>query len=175
MTLEHRAARSPDRHLVERYRRASFPQRIGALLVDVLLFCSLVAVPAWLISWAFGPGGITSCEAQWAGGSIADDSCVFDPEALRFTRIVFYGLFAIWAIVYSRSITTGSSIGKRSTEIMVIDTTTGDTISYPRALARTVLSVLSVAFFGLGLLYALTNRDRRGAHDMVMGTRVISN
>ena len=138
-------------------------------MVDALLFFALVAVPAWIISWIFGPGGMTGCE------SLADETCTISSEALRFTRTVFYGLWVVWAFVYARSISNGASVGKRAVEILVIDATTGATISYRRALLRTVLAVVSVAFLGLGLLWALTNRDRRAAHDIVMGTRVISN
>ncbi len=165
----------PSEHLVSRYRRASSMQRCGAIMVDILVFCAFVATPAWLISWAFGPGGMTGCgTAAMRNGNLADDTCLITPEALRFTRIVFYSLWVVWVLVYSRSIARGASMGKRAVEIMVIDATTGDTISYRRALGRTVLSILSFACFGLGILVSLTNRDRRTAHDLVMGTRVIS-
>ena len=71
-------------------------------------------------------------------------------------------------------ITTGRSIGKRATETMVVDVASGQTIGYGRALLRTVLSVVGLAAFGVGLLFVLTNRQRRAAHDLVVGTRVIS-
>jgi len=163
------SAMTSSQQLISRYRRASFPQRIGALMVDALLFFCFVAVPAWVISWAFGPGGFDGCD------TIVDETCTISSESLRYTRTVFYGLWIVWAFVFARSISRGASVGKRAVEILVIDATTGETISYKRALARTVLSVLSVACVGLGLLWALTNKERRAAHDLVMGTRVISN
>ena len=160
---------TPSRRLLGRYRRASFPQRVGALMVDSLLFFTLVAVPAWIISWIFGPGGMTGCE------SLVDDSCAITGESLRFTRTVFYALWAVWVLIFARSIAAGASAGKRAVEIMVVDVTTGETISYKRTIVRTMLAVVSVAVLGLGLLWSLTNKDRRAAHDLVMGTRVISN
>lgn len=162
-------------HYVSRYIPASMAQRIGAIMVDGMLFCALVAVPAWIISWIFGPGGMTGCEnLPGSGGQLADDACIVTPEALRFTRIVFYGLCVVWLFVFSRTSALGASIGKRCTEIMVVDATTGETISYRRTVARTALSAVSFCCFGLGLLWAFTNKDRRALHDLVMGTRVIS-
>lgn len=162
-------------HYVSRYLPASMAQRVGAIMVDGMLFCALVAVPAWIISWAFGPGGMTGCEnLTGSGGVLNDDTCIMTPEALRFTRIVFYALCVVWVLAFSRTSDRGASIGKRCTEIMVVDATTGETISYGRTVARTLLSAVSFCFFGLGLLWALTNRDRRAIHDVVMGTRVIS-
>ncbi|MFT7504055.1 MAG: putative RDD family membrane protein YckC [Gammaproteobacteria bacterium] len=158
-------------HLVSRYVRASVLQRIGAIMVDGLLFCVLVLVPAWLISWAFGPGGMTGCGLT---ATNLDGECTISPVSLRFTRIVFYALSALWVLWYSRAISQGASVGKRSTEVMVIDAKTGETISYRRAVLRTLLSAVSFLFFFIGMLVAVTNRERRAAHDLIMGTRVIS-
>ena len=158
-------------HLVSRYVRATFAQRIGAITVDGMLFCVLVLVPAWLISWAFGPDGMTGCDRA---GTNLDGECVISDEALLHTRVVLYIIASLWVLWYSRSISHGASIGKRSTEIMVIDAKTGETISYRRAVLRTLLSAVSFLFFFVGMFVAITNRERRAAHDLIMGTRVIS-
>jgi uncharacterized RDD family membrane protein YckC len=158
-------------HLVNRYVRASLPQRIGAIMVDGMLFCVLVLVPAWIISWGFGPGGISGCDLT---ATDLDGDCNISAASLRFTRIVFYALSALWVLWYSRTISQGASVGKRSTEVMVIDAKTGATISYRRAVLRTLLSAVGFVFFFIGILVAVTNRERRAAHDLIMGTRVIS-
>ncbi len=154
---------------VSRYLVATTMQRLGALMVDVLLFIVTVMVPATLISWWFGPPEFTTCE--FVGSS---ESCTITPEALRFTRTAAYTLAGLWVFAYAWVIATGASPGKRATEILVVDAETGDTITYRRALARTVLAVLGLAFFGIGLLFSLTNRHRRALHDLAVGTRVIS-
>ena len=155
--------------LVDRYIPATTVQRAGAVIVDVLLFIVTGMVPATLISWWFGPAELTSCEFR---GST--ERCSITPEALRYTRTVAYVLATIWLFAYAAAISTGASIGKRATEILVVDVRTGETIAYPRALVRSVLAVVGLACFGLGLLITLTNRDRRALHDLVVGTRVIS-
>jgi len=126
-------------------------------------------VPATLISWWFGPPDFTTCEI-----SGSSESCSITPEALRFTRTVAYALAAIWVVAYARVITSGASPGKRATEVLVVDATTGETIGFGRATARTLLSVLGLACFGIGLIWTLTNRHRRALHDIAVGTRVIS-
>ncbi|NND75123.1 MAG: RDD family protein [Ilumatobacter sp.] len=152
-----------------RYLPASIVQRVGALVVDALLFACLVLVPTTLIAWWFGPEARTYCEFR--NGS---ESCRITPEALRYIRGVFWPIAAVFVLVYSRAIATGASIGKKATEIIVVDAETARPISYGRAVARTVLSVVSVAAFGLGLLMIVTNRERRALHDYIMRTRVIS-
>lgn len=144
-------------------------QRLGALIVDVLIFIVTVMVPATLISWWFGPPEFTTCE--FVGAS---ESCSITPEALRFTRTTAYLLAALWAFAYAGAITTGASIGKRATEILVVDAETGETIGYRRALARTTLAAIGLACFGIGLWFTLLNPHRRALHDLAVGTRVIS-
>lgn len=156
-------------HDVNRYLRATTFQRLGALLVDVLIFIVSVMVPATLISWWFGPAELTVCE--FSGPS---ESCSVAPEALRFTRTVAYALAGVWLFAYAATISTGSSIGKRATEILVVDVSSGETIGYWRALLRTVLSVVGVVFCGVGLLYSVVHTQRRALHDLAVRTRVIS-
>ena len=144
-------------------------QRAGAIIVDVLLFIVTVMVPATLISWWFGPAELTTCE--FSGST---ESCSISPEALRYTRTVAYVLAVLWLFVYAWAIRTGASIGKRATEILVVDARTGETIGYRRALLRSLLAVLGLACFGIGLLFTLTNKHRRALHDLAVGTRVIS-
>ena len=139
------------------------------MLVDCLLFTVTVAVPATLISWWFGPPDFTICTST--GSS---ESCSVTPEALRYTRTVFYILAAVFVLVYARSTARGASIGKRSTEVLVIDVENGATIGYARALVRTLLSIVSFGLFGLGFFFALTNDKRRTFHDVLTRTRVIS-
>lgn len=151
------------------YISATIVQRLGSWIADGLLFVCLVMVPSVLISWWFGPDDFTLCTFV---GRV--ESCSISDAALQYTRTVFYGLTTIYILIYSRYIARGATIGKRSTETMVVNAATGDTISYARAVGRTVLSIVSIAAFGLGMFVALTNKERRTAHDLLMGTRVIS-
>lgn len=155
--------------LVSRYIASTTVQRLGALAVDILLFIVTVMVPATLISWWFGPPELTVCE--FSGSS---ESCSITPEALVYTRTVAYVLATFWLFAYAGVISTGASPGKHATEIMVVDAMTGNIIGYRRALVRTIVAVLGLVCFGIGLLFTLTNPRRLALHDVVVGTRVIS-
>lgn len=152
------------------YVTASLLQRLGAMFVDALLFITLVAVPATLASWWFAPGTPGSCNFV---GTV--ETCTpASADYLRFTRLVFFGLSAAFLVIYSIAAGRGSTIGKRSTEAMIVDVRTGDPVGFWRALLRTVCIALSVLPFGAGLLLALANTERRTLHDFIAKTRVIS-
>ncbi len=69
--------------------------------------------------------------------------------------------------------TAGRTIGKRLLGVRVVDEQ-GAPIGYVRALGRYVATVLAVLPFGLGLALAALRADRRGLHDLLAGTRVVS-
>jgi uncharacterized RDD family membrane protein YckC len=87
---------------------------------------------------------------------------------------VFFSLSAVFVVIYSFAAGGGSTIGKRSTESMIVDVNTGDPIGFPRALLRTLCIALSIIPLGAGLALALSNRQRRTLHDFIANTRVIS-
>ena len=126
-------------------------------------------VVAVLVQWIWGPGGLDGC-----GGAGLDDSCEPSPETLLFSRAAFWSLAAVWLFAYAWTVSWGSSIGHRSTESMVVDARTGETIGHGRALLRTVVGIVGLIPLGAGLLVAVTNRDRRALHDLAAGTRVIA-
>jgi uncharacterized RDD family membrane protein YckC len=49
----------------------------------------------------------------------------------------------------------------------------GSEVSGWRALGRTAALPLSFAFFGLGFLVALVQKERRALHDLIAGTCVV--
>jgi uncharacterized RDD family membrane protein YckC len=69
--------------------------------------------------------------------------------------------------------TAGRTVGKRLLGARVVDEQ-GAPIGYVRALGRYLATVLALLPFGLGLALAVLRRDRRGLHDLLAGTRVVS-
>jgi uncharacterized RDD family membrane protein YckC len=69
----------------------------------------------------------------------------------------------------------GQTPGKRALGIVVVDATRGTPIGYERALLRTVVRLLAVVPFGLGLLPLLrrTSGPRRGWHDRAARSVVV--
>lgn len=161
---EHLAARRPDLLPV------TVPQRLGSWLVDSLMVCVCVGLPAFLATWWFGPDTLQSCE--FVGGR---EVCTgLSPEALRFTRTAFWIFAAVFFVAYVRLTVHGRSLGKRATESAVVDGDTGENVGWGRATLRTLVAVLGTAAFGVTLLWAFTNAERRTLHDLAANTRVIS-
>ena len=69
--------------------------------------------------------------------------------------------------------TAGRTVGKRLLGARVVDEQ-GAPIGYVRALGRCLATVLALLPLGLGLALAVLRRDRRGLHDLLAGTRVVS-
>lgn len=148
----------------------TLPQRFGSWLVDALMVCVCVLLPAFLVTWWFGPDSLQSCtfvgEREVCTG--------LSPEALRFSRFAFWTFALVYFAAYTRQTTMGRSLGKGATESAVVDGDTGEEIGWGRAALRTFVAVLGTAAFGITLLWVFTNRERRTLHDLVANTRVIS-
>jgi uncharacterized RDD family membrane protein YckC len=69
--------------------------------------------------------------------------------------------------------TAGRTVGKWLLGVRVVDDQ-GVPIGYVHALGRCVATLLAVLPFGLGLVLAVVRPDRRGLHDLLAGTRVVS-
>ena len=54
-----------------------------------------------------------------------------------------------------------------------LSTRTGQTVRPPQAVLRFVLCWPSIGVFGIGILWALIDRDRQFLHDRLAGTRLI--
>jgi uncharacterized RDD family membrane protein YckC len=68
--------------------------------------------------------------------------------------------------------TGGQTLGKRALGIRVVGAR-GEPIGYLQALGRIVATLAAALPAGLGLVLAAIRRDRRGAHDLLAGTRVV--
>ena len=149
---------------------AAYWQRVGALMLDALIFTVTVALPATLAVWFFGESGLVVCEFD-SGSEV----CPEIPAGDRLlSRVVFYTLGAVFFVFYSRAIGRGRTVGKRATECKVVDAGTEATIGTRRAALRTLAMAVSAIPFGLGFLWPLWDPQRRTFHDMIAQTRVVS-
>ena len=149
---------------------AAYWQRVGAFMLDALMFVVTVALPATIVVWFWGEGGLIVC--QFDGGV---EVCPEVPAGdKRLSRIVFYSLGTVFFLIYSRAIGQGRTIGKRATECKVVDARNEATIGFGRGALRTAAMVVSAIPFGLGFLWPLWDRRRRTFHDMIARTRVIA-
>lgn len=68
---------------------------------------------------------------------------------------------------------SGQTLAMRTWKIKLVSATTGTTISPRQAALRYVLAWPSLLLCGLGLIWALVDRDRQFLHDRLAGTRLI--
>jgi len=76
---------------------------------------------------------------------------------------------AYFVISWSRG---GQTIGMRAWRLRVVDSN-GRALSWPRALLRFAVAVVSLCALGLGFFWCLIDRDRRGWHDLAAGSAFV--
>ena len=89
----------------------------------------------------------------------------------------FLGLFFLFSLVYTLicSQKFQSSIGKKAFNSSLVDLQSGDHLSFKQSLIRLIAFWLFLACFGIGVVWMFFNSKRRGLHDYLAGTMVISN
>lgn len=88
-------------------------------------------------------------------------------ELLWIHVFVVLGLYFLW---YWRK--GGQTLAMQTWKLRIVDTD-GNTVSLARGWTRYALAWPSVLFFGIGLLWALIDRDRQFLHDRLAGTRIV--
>lgn len=81
---------------------------------------------------------------------------------------------AAWAFLYEYGslAIAGRTPGKGIVGLRVV-AADGSTLNSRRALLRTLVKPISIAFLGLGFIGILVHRERRALHDLVAGTAVV--
>lgn len=133
--------------------RAPFSLRCGAILIDYIIFISIVAFST-LISRLLGGG------ARAAGNSSETIGLVLALVAAVLDWGVLPGL-------------TGLTLGKWATGLR-IRRADGSEIGIGRAFLRHFVGYpVALLTLGLGFLVAAFNEKGRGLHDLIAGTRVV--
>lgn len=66
----------------------------------------------------------------------------------------------------------GQTIGMRAWRLKIVDLDDA-ALSLRSAALRFIVAIISIAAFGLGFIWCLIDRDRRGWHDIAAGTRLV--
>jgi uncharacterized RDD family membrane protein YckC len=85
-----------------------------------------------------------------------------------FAGVALYGI--IYAILLSKF---GQTPGKKAYEIKVVDTKTGENLSFFRAIFR-FIAFLFTATTLLGLFVPFYRRDKKALHDLICGSLVVA-
>lgn len=77
------------------------------------------------------------------------------------------GIYFIWFWTHG-----GQTLAMQTWKIRLV-TVGGDSLERRQAITRYLLAVTGILFFGLGILWALFDRDHQFLHDRIAGTRII--
>jgi uncharacterized RDD family membrane protein YckC len=134
-------------------RYAGFWRRFAALMVDGVI--SWIVMGVGMVIIALAGGGGSNWAAAMQSGWVTLISTVF-------------------GIVYSVGMVGkyGATLGKMALGIKVVRAS-GAPFGYALALGRYFAHFLNAFTFGIGYLMAAWDKEKRGLHDRVCGTRVV--
>lgn len=130
---------------------APFTARISAGVIDVISVIFLSSPIAAALELAYG---------NWS------DSRTMLTMTISAITITFLYVAAATALA-------GRTWGMALVNLRAVDVESGMIPTTSQAVRRAAAYVVSLALFGLGLLYALIDPERRGAHDHFSGTVVV--
>jgi uncharacterized RDD family membrane protein YckC len=152
---------------VLRVRAATFPRRLTAALVDVLV---VVAVTVGLTCAAGLALGVPLPKAKELGPDLLVAGLLDrSPMAVGALGLLL-GIGALYQIYFGGI--TGQTLGKRLVGVRVISNR-GTPPGAARGMVRFVALLVSLLPVGLGWLWCLFDRERRALHDHLVGTYVI--
>lgn len=127
----------------------SLLRRLGSLLYDALTFIAL-----WLLASALFTtlhGGAAAGYARWL---------------LQLVCLAVLSGYYLWCWTHG-----GQTLAMRTWRIRVADAD-GRALTWPAALRRYLLAGAGLAIAGIGLWWALLDRDGQFLHDRLAGTRL---
>lgn len=128
-----------------------FPRRVTAGVFD-LVFIALMVSPAAAAVYYSGSAWTEPRVISLVGG---------------ITAITMFAYLTITVAL------TGRTLAMRMFSLRTIDLRTGLIPTGGQSIRRAIVQVLSLAVFGLGLLYALVDPDKRTVHDRLSNTIVV--
>jgi membrane protease YdiL (CAAX protease family)/uncharacterized RDD family membrane protein YckC len=140
------------------WRPAGFWTRVAAALINIGILGVALSISLAVIGGAAGPD---------AGVSPASGSHLLLVAAAQTVLVggpLLYTAIGWWS---------GASVGMRAMGCRVVDATTGERPSLEQVLLRLVGSFYSALVLGIGFLWIAFDRDKRGWHDRLAGTRVL--
>ena len=132
---------------------AGFWIRVGAYMLDSIIFGILIAISGAVFSSIVRAGGATPEEVIF--------------QNLGLNLIIGWAYFAV-----QESSAGQATLGKRACGLVVVSEA-GGRLTLPRATGRHFAKLLSAILLGVGLIMVAFTDRKRGMHDMMAGTYVI--
>ena len=157
--------------------RAGFGSRLGAYILDRILYGILLAVFAVpgsiLIATAF-EDCVTIDRGDYESEVICPPGSPKGGLIAAGVVLIAVGVIVV-AVLYLRALgRTGQTWGRKLANVKVVGTTTGQPIGFGRALGRTLFAeIISSSLCWLGYLWMLWDKDKQTWHDKIVDTVVV--
>lgn len=127
-----------------------FWRRMLALAYEFLLLLGVWFIAAFLFHLIF-----------------RDTSAEYFRPLFQFYLLFIGGIYFIWFWTHG-----GQTLAMQTWKLQLVSAN-GGKVTTQQAMVRYLMAVIGISFLGLGLLWALFNRNRQFLHDKLAGTRII--
>ncbi|MEM6998748.1 MAG: RDD family protein [Pseudomonadota bacterium] len=131
-------------------QHCSFFRRLAAIVYDSILLCSVFFFATFILISSLGDGEVASGNYLY-----------------NIFLIVIAYLYYSWQWINGRQ-----TLGMRSWGINIINDS-GTTLDWKQASLRYIASLLSLALFGFGFLWALFDKNKLAMHDRLSKTKLV--
>ena len=143
---------------------AGFGLRLGAYLIDII---PLVIISFITLYIYVGPELFSDKNMRVA----MEINTIGDIPLRVGVRYLSFFMWIVYCVIMEAS-SSGGTYGKRLMGIKVTDEN-GNPLTIGKSILRNVTKIISYIIVGLGFLWVLFNKKRRGWHDIISRTYVI--
>jgi len=128
----------------------SFWRRTLCLIYDFLLFLAIWFVASFIFIMI-----------------VQDTNFDYFKPIYQFYSLSVIGIYFIWFWTHG-----GQTLAMQTWKMRVV-AKNGTTLSMKQAITRYIFAVIGITSFGIGIIWALFDRDQQFLHDRLAGTRII--
>lgn len=132
------------------YTTPGFWRRAVCLIYELLLLLAVLFIASFLFHLIF-----------------RDTQAVYFRPLFQFYLLVIMGYYFTWFWTHG-----GQTLAMQTWKMRVISMD-GKSLNKKQAITRFLLAVTGIFIFGIGIIWALFDRDHQYLHDRIAGTRII--
>lgn len=132
------------------YPTPSFWRRTVCLIYELLLLLAVLFIASFLFHLIF-----------------RDTQAVYFRPLFQFYLLVIMGYYFTWFWTHG-----GQTLAMQTWKMRVISMD-GKSLNKKQAITRFLLAVTGIFLFGIGIIWALFDREHQYLHDRITGTRII--
>lgn len=132
------------------YSTPGFWRRIICLIYEFLLLLAVLFIASFIFHLIF-----------------SDTHASYFRPLFQFYLLIIMGCYFIWYWTHG-----GQTLAMQTWKMRLISAN-GEKLTKKQAVSRYLFALISIFFFGVGIIWALFDRDHQFLHDRLAGTRII--